>query len=138
MLEALYRSNGYRVGLYTSPHVHRLNERIQIDRKPISDATLCKQVRRLYAIAEPAFDAENFPSFFEWITLIAFQYFNEQGIDLLSLKRDWVDDSMRQIFWFHIYLSSPVLEKTIPIFLETPYLPLPEKKRAFLKEAFPR
>ena len=86
MLEALYRSNGYRVGLYTSPHVHRLNERIQIDRKPISDATLCKQVRRLYAIAEPAFDAENFPSFFEWITLIAFQYFNEQGIDLAIIE----------------------------------------------------
>lgn len=86
MLEALYRSNGYRVGLYTSPHLHRLNERIQIDRKPISDQILCEQVHRLHSIAAPTFSPEDFPSFFECITLIAFQYFAEQGVDLAIIE----------------------------------------------------
>lgn len=86
MLEALYRSNAYTVGLYTSPHLHRLNERIQIDRKPISDVALCEQVRRLYSIAAPAFPSEDFPSFFECITLIAFQYFAEAGVDLAIIE----------------------------------------------------
>ena len=40
MLESIYRSNGYKTGLFTSPHLIRLNERIQIDRVPISDQDL--------------------------------------------------------------------------------------------------
>ena len=45
MLESIYRSNGYKTGLFTSPHLIRLNERIQINRIPISDqdfAYFCK------------------------------------------------------------------------------------------------
>lgn len=86
MLEALYRANGYTVGLYTSPHLLRLNERIQINRIAISDAELCEQVRRLVRTAAPVFKPENFPSFFECITLIAFKYFADRGVDLAIIE----------------------------------------------------
>lgn len=86
MLEALYRANGYTVGLYTSPHLLRLNERIQINRIAISDAELCERVRQLVKTAASVFKPENFPSFFECITLIAFQHFADRGVDLAIIE----------------------------------------------------
>src|SRR5256885_16541102 len=41
MLEAILLAAGYRVGLYTSPHLLRYNERVRIDGVPLSDARLC-------------------------------------------------------------------------------------------------
>ena len=41
MLEAILRAAGYRVGLYTSPHLLRYNERVRIDGVPLGDSALC-------------------------------------------------------------------------------------------------
>src|SRR5260370_31795031 len=41
MLEAILIAAGYRVGLYTSPHLLRYNERVRLDGVPLSDARLC-------------------------------------------------------------------------------------------------
>ncbi len=80
-LSSILTTAGYRTALYTSPHLSRVNERIQIDGVPISDddfARLYFQVddtaRRL--VAESALP--HHPSFFEVLTALAFLYFAEQ------------------------------------------------------------
>ena len=41
MVEAILRGSGRRMGLYTSPHLVRLGERVQVDRQPLSEARFC-------------------------------------------------------------------------------------------------
>ena len=68
---------GYRVGLYTSPHLVRFNERFCIDGRPVSDEALLtahEAVRRL-----PAGDRS--PTFFEFATAMAFHIFAEAEVD---------------------------------------------------------
>lgn len=70
---------GKRVGLYTSPHLGRFAERIQIDGTPLSDEVL---VERL----EPVLDAAPDLTFFEVATLAAFLAFREAKVDLAVLE----------------------------------------------------
>lgn len=83
MLEAILRANGLRVGLYTSPHLVKLGERVQVNREPLSDAEICAYAERLYAAAarfgKPG--DEDFPSFFELMTATAFLRFAEARCD---------------------------------------------------------
>ncbi len=79
---------GYRTGLYTSPHLVRFNERIQVDGVPISDADLL----RLWNGIQPALKqmdgerAVNRPTFFEVTTALAFEYFRERAVDVASVE----------------------------------------------------
>ncbi len=79
---------GYRTGLYTSPHLVRFNERIQVDGSPIPDEDLL----RLWNGIQPAMKrmdgerAVNRPTFFEVTTAMAFEYFHEQRVDVVSLE----------------------------------------------------
>ena len=78
MLEALYRDNGYKTGLFTSPHLVRLNERLQINRTPIEDKKLSDYTRKLISSRGELLEKnilDETPSFFEFITTIAFHYF---------------------------------------------------------------
>ena len=52
MLEAVYRSAGYRVGLFTSPHLVRVNERIQVDRQLIRSDEMRALIQRLVNSSE--------------------------------------------------------------------------------------
>jgi dihydrofolate synthase / folylpolyglutamate synthase len=81
-LASILTAAGYRTGLYTSPHLIRVNERIQIDGVEISDddfARLYFQVddtaRRLVEVR----DLPHSPSFFEVLTTLAFLYFAGHG-----------------------------------------------------------
>ena len=75
---------GYRVGLYTSPHLVRFNERIQVDGREISNG----DVARIYAEMAPAVAKTSGgsrvkqPTFFEVTTAMAFHYFAERMIDI--------------------------------------------------------
>jgi dihydrofolate synthase/folylpolyglutamate synthase len=79
---------GYRVGLYTSPHLVRFNERIQVDRTLISD----DDVLRLWSGMQPAIRAMtaarpiDHPTFFEVTTAMAFQYFRERQVDVAVIE----------------------------------------------------
>ena len=79
---------GYRTGLYTSPHLVRFNERIQVDGVPIPDGDLL----RLWEGIQPAMrrmDGEravNRPTFFEVTTALAFEYFRERGVDVAAIE----------------------------------------------------
>ena len=49
MLERILLSAGYRVGLYTSPHLIDYNERVRIDGRPASDEVLCESFAKVEA-----------------------------------------------------------------------------------------
>ncbi len=81
---SVLRKAGYRVGLYTSPHLVRFNERIVVGGREIPD----EDVARIYAEMRPAIERTSGgskvkqPTFFEVTTAMAFHYFAEQRIDI--------------------------------------------------------
>jgi dihydrofolate synthase / folylpolyglutamate synthase len=84
MLESILRATGLRTGLYTSPHLERINERVRIDGEPIVDnefAASFDRVRQIIesAIASGALAAH--PTFFECLTAIAFDAFAQAGVE---------------------------------------------------------
>jgi dihydrofolate synthase/folylpolyglutamate synthase len=81
MLDAIYREAGYRPGLYTSPHVHRYNERIRIDGEMLSDEALCEAFE---AVDQARGDVSL--SYFEFGTLAALQLFSVRDLDLILLE----------------------------------------------------
>lgn len=76
LLEAALRSKGYRTGLYTSPHLRHMLERIQIDGRPVSRSEF---VRAVNAMA-PVLDRLR-PTYFELMTAAAFYLFAEASVD---------------------------------------------------------
>jgi len=85
---SVLQAAGYRVGLYTSPHLVRFNERIRVDRTPISD----DDVLRLWAGMQPAIQAMtaaraiDHPTFFEVTTAMAFEYFRERQVGVAVVE----------------------------------------------------
>jgi dihydrofolate synthase/folylpolyglutamate synthase len=82
MLDAIHRTAGRRVGLYTSPHLIRFNERIRVDGTPIPDEALARLTARLRAAVEAA-SPKLEPTFFEFTTVLALLWFAESRVDLV-------------------------------------------------------
>ena len=86
MLESIYRQAGWRVGLFTSPHLVAFGERIQVNRQLISEADITRlvadQMRSILGNLQPP-SKEDHPTFFEVVTAMALQYFAEQKCDLV-------------------------------------------------------
>jgi dihydrofolate synthase/folylpolyglutamate synthase len=81
-LSGILTAAGYRTGLYTSPHLSRVNERIQIDGQQIPDedfARLYFQVDETARHLVEAGDLPYPPSFFEVLTAVGFLYFAGEG-----------------------------------------------------------
>lgn len=76
MLTSVLMAKGYNVGTFTSPYIECFNERIAFNTKPIDDDDLLKMANRVIEIY-PILEENNFPkpTFFEFITLCAFCYF---------------------------------------------------------------
>lgn len=81
MLEAICLAAGYRVGLYTSPHLMRYNERVRINGFEVDDATLAKA----FAQVEHA-RGDTFLTYFEHGTLAAWACFADAGLDVIILE----------------------------------------------------
>ena len=83
-IESVYRNAGYKTGLYTSPHLIRLNERVQVNRIPIPDSEVVACTRELAAIGNELEAKEEglFPSFFEFMTALAFLHFKKRAVDV--------------------------------------------------------
>ena len=84
MLEAIFRAAGYRTGLFTSPHLVHQGERVQVDRQILSREAIVEYTRRLKPMAE-AIEREkpdHYPSFFEFMTGMAFLRFAEAKVDI--------------------------------------------------------
>lgn len=82
MLESIYRTAGLRVGLFTSPHLVSLTERIQINRRPIPEQEAARFVQEIQPWLRQ-FSAEDHPTFFEVVTAMALRYFAEQRCDVV-------------------------------------------------------
>ncbi len=84
MLDAILRAAGCKVGLYTSPHLVRLGERVQVDRQILSENEIVAYTRELLPVAARlgAADPDDHPSFFEFMTAMAFLQFSRQGCDV--------------------------------------------------------
>ena len=77
MISSVLQESGYKVGLYTSPHLKDFRERIKINGKEISR----KYVQDFISIHYNFFDSNSF-SFFEMTVGLAFDYFNNQNVDI--------------------------------------------------------
>ncbi len=80
-LATALQANGFKVGLYTSPHILEFHERMRIDGEPIKQDTLLK----LMAVIMPlALDVGT--SYFETATVLALLYFSQQHVDVEILE----------------------------------------------------
>lgn len=78
---------GYKVGLYTSPFLEEFNERIQINKKNISNNELVSVVGKVkVAVDRYIVEGNPAPTEFEIITAAAYQYFYEQQVDFVVLE----------------------------------------------------
>jgi len=85
MLAKMLEANDYTVGLYTSPHVVDLHERIVVNSKMISDSEMLGLLNRIYAPVERI--AQNgAPTFFEIMTALAFMYFLDKKVDIAVIE----------------------------------------------------
>ncbi len=78
MLDSILRAAGLRTGLYTSPHLERINERIRLDGKEISDEQFAATFTRVHEAIEELLASGKLaahPTFFECVTAVAFLYF---------------------------------------------------------------
>jgi dihydrofolate synthase / folylpolyglutamate synthase len=88
-LAAILEASGYRTGLYTSPHLVRINERVRIDGAAISDDDFAG-IHDLVDRTAERLVSENelpwHPSFFEMLTAIAFEYFARERVAIAVLE----------------------------------------------------
>ena len=80
MLAATLRAAGYRVGLFTSPHLVRVEERIQVNGVPISEAELAARMTELAPLVDPS------STFFEIATAVGFQHFLYRNVDIAIVE----------------------------------------------------
>jgi dihydrofolate synthase/folylpolyglutamate synthase len=88
-LASIITTAGYRTALYTSPHLVRVNERIQVNGEQISDVEFALIYERVNAAAGDLVKRGSLPwhpSFFEMLTAMAFEYFASAGVELAVLE----------------------------------------------------
>jgi dihydrofolate synthase/folylpolyglutamate synthase len=89
MTEAVLRTAGYRTGLYTSPHLVRINERVRVDGEEIGDGEFAACCNRVHQAVERLLangELEKHPSFFESLTALAFLHFQESACQIAVLE----------------------------------------------------
>ena len=81
LLSDIFTDAGYKTGLYISPHLIKINERIKVNSKDISDNSL-KRIEKKYS----CLFKKHKLTYFEYITAIAFIYFYEQKVEICILE----------------------------------------------------
>jgi dihydrofolate synthase/folylpolyglutamate synthase len=87
-LTSILMEAGYRVGTYTSPHLHSFTERMKVDGQPIGEERVARMLSRLRGICEEIEGRPGLghPTFFEVTTAMAFQYFAEEGVEVAVVE----------------------------------------------------
>lgn len=88
-LASILRAAGYNVGLYTSPHLIRINERIRLNGEPIGDDLFAAAYAHVHEVADRLVAEGKLPwhpSFFETVTAIAFECFMRLKLDIAVLE----------------------------------------------------
>ncbi len=82
--ESILRTAGIKTGLYTSPHLERINERIRVNGEEISDADFAESFTKIQALIEELLAQGKLrahPTFFEVVTALAFEHFARAGME---------------------------------------------------------
>lgn len=82
MAAAVLQAAGYRVGLYTSPHLVEFRERIRVNGEMIAESQVARLTGQLQTLCQPDLS----PTFFECTTAMAFQHFADSGVDVAVLE----------------------------------------------------
>ena len=82
-IAAALEANGYKTGLFTSPHLITIRERIQVNRKLISEEDFTRLAGQVLSVEMPD---EYAPTFFDICLAVALLYFKEQNCDSVE---DW-------------------------------------------------
>lgn len=80
-IAAILQSAGYKTGLYTSPHLTDFRERIRVNGNKIPQDYIIEFTEKLKSEAEKIS-----PSFFEWVTELAFSYFADEEVDIAVIE----------------------------------------------------
>ena len=80
-ISSILNESGYRVGKYTSPHLHNIKERITINNQKISNIDFANITTKIKHIEEKMTKKYDKPTYFEILTAISFQYFKEKKVD---------------------------------------------------------
>ena len=86
MLARMLEANGYKVGLYTSPHVVHLHERIAVNSRMIGEHEMLGLLNRLHGPVERLARKGEAPTFFEIMTAIAFLHFVDRDVDIAVIE----------------------------------------------------
>ena len=83
MIASMLQGCGYGVGVYTSPHLIDIRERITINRQMIGKTDFMELTRQ---VAGAAAKLPNEPTFFELLTAVAFKYFADEAVDIAIIE----------------------------------------------------
>ncbi|MDI6708219.1 MAG: folylpolyglutamate synthase/dihydrofolate synthase family protein [Candidatus Thermoplasmatota archaeon] len=87
MIASVLQAQGYKVGLYTSPHLSRFTERITINGKEIPESKVVELTKELKLLADKTKAiTSGYPTFFEFTTALMFKYFCDEKIDIASIE----------------------------------------------------
>lgn len=88
MLDAILHAARWRTGLYTSPHLVKLGERVQVDRRLLTEAEIVAYANELRPVAtQAAADAaDEHATFFEFMTAMAFLQFQRKQVDIAIVE----------------------------------------------------
>ena len=82
-ISSILISSGYKVGLFTSPHLVSMNERISLNNENISEEDFVRICNRVYEVSKKT---DDFPTFFEFLFLMGMAYFCEKDTDYIVLE----------------------------------------------------
>ena len=86
-ISSILISAGYKTGAYISPYVHRFNERICVNGEEISNEAIARIIGEIRKKTELMSERdEGFPTEFEIVTALSFQYFRDCGCDIVVLE----------------------------------------------------
>ena len=88
MIESILRTAGWCTGLYTSPHLVKLGERVQVDRQLLTEAEIVAYTAELQPVADAigGVGAGRAPTFFEFMTAMAFLQFQRKQVELAMIE----------------------------------------------------
>ena len=86
MLASMLQAGGLKTGLYTSPHIVDMRERIRLNGEMVSHENLVSLVKRLEPVLKRMGNAGERPTFFEIFTAMAFCYFADQKVDIAVIE----------------------------------------------------
>lgn len=84
-VDSILKDANLSVGVFTSPHIHRVNERIRINDIQIPDDELLEYLNQVLDIVETKYDGK-YPTFFGIITIVAYIYFAKQQVDVALIE----------------------------------------------------